>query len=162
MDRPAPLTRFELASVRHPHGSDERCRMNIGRHAGLVFWLLGIAGVISLVVWSGLDAVAHAMASVGWAILLVVIARALALAVAGAGWWLIFPAAVRPNLSTCVGLRFIREGANVLLPMAQVGGDLIGARLLNFCGIPGALAGASVIVDVLLQAATQFAFAALG
>jgi putative membrane protein len=59
-------------------------------------------------------------------------------------------------------LRFVREAVNVLLPVAQVGGDLIGARLLTLRGVAGALAAASVIVDVLLQAATQFLFAGLG
>jgi len=46
--------------------------------------------------------------------------------------------------------------------MAQVGGDLIGAALLTRYAVPGALAAASVIVDVLLQAATQFLFALVG
>jgi putative membrane protein len=55
-----------------------------------------------------------------------------------------------------------REATNVLLPMAQIGGDVIGAGLLRLYGVAGALAAASVIVDVLLQAATQFAFAIVG
>jgi putative membrane protein len=59
-------------------------------------------------------------------------------------------------------LRFVREATNVLLPLAQVGGDLIGASLLTLYAVPGALAAASVIVDVLIQAATQFLFAIVG
>ena len=43
-----------------------------------------------------------------------------------------------------------------------VGGDIIGARLLTFWGVPGPLAVASIIIDVLMQAITQFLFAALG
>src|SRR5262249_59552697 len=69
---------------------------------------------------------------------------------------------MRPQLRTCVLLRFIREATNVLLPLAQVGGDLIGAGLLTLYAVPGALAAASVIVDILIQAATQFLFAILG
>ena len=132
------------------------------KHAGLVAWLLGLSAVIGLTVWSGVDAVGHAVASVGFGVVFVVLARAVAVAVAGAGWWLLFPPALRPQLRTCVLLRFVREATNVLLPMAQIGGDLIGARLLSFRAVPGALAAASVIVDVLLQAATQFLFAILG
>ena len=113
-------------------------------------------------IWSGLEAVAHAFAGVGWGILLVVIVRTVAVAVAGVGWWLIFPAGTRPRLRTCVLLRLIREAANALLPMAQVGGDLIGAGLLSLYAVPGALAAASVIVDVLVQAATQLLFAVAG
>jgi putative membrane protein len=59
-------------------------------------------------------------------------------------------------------LRFIREAVNSLLPLTQVGGDIISARLLTFWGVPGALGAASLIVDVLIQASTQFVFAALG
>ena len=130
--------------------------------AGLVAWLTGIAAVSAVSIWSGLEAVADAVASVGWGIALVVVVRAVTVSVAGVGWWLIFPAKARPQLGTCVILRFIREAANVLLPMAQVGGDLIGAGLLTLYAVPGALAAASVIVDILIQAATQFLFATVG
>ena len=130
--------------------------------AGLVAWLAGIAALSAVTIWSGLDAVAHAVASVGWGILLVVIVRTVTVSLAGVGWWLIFPSKTRPQLRTCLLLRFIREATNVLLPMAQIGGDLIGAGLLRLYAVPGALAAASVIVDVLLQAATQFLFAILG
>jgi putative membrane protein len=130
--------------------------------AGLVAWLTGIAAVSAVTIWSGLEAVAHAVASVGWGIALVVMVRAVTVSVAGMGWWLLFPAKTRPQVGTCIILRFIREAANVLLPMAQVGGDLIGAGLLTLYAVPGALAAASVIVDVLVQAATQLLFAIIG
>jgi putative membrane protein len=136
--------------------------MAILKQAGVVAWLSGIAVAIGLVIWSGIDSVAHAVVSVGWGIALVVLVRVATVSIAGAGWWLLFPTAKRPDIQTCVLLRFIREAANVLLPLAQVGGDLIGAGLLALRGVPGALAAASVIVDVLLQAATQFLFACLG
>src|SRR5262245_20928337 len=130
--------------------------------AGLIAWLTGIAAVSAVIIWSGLDAVAHAFASVGWGIALVVVVRAATVSIAGVGWWLLFPAKGRPQLGTCVVVRFIREATNVLLPMAQVGGDLIGAGLLTIYAVPGALAAASVIVDVLVQAATQLLFAIVG
>jgi len=137
-------------------------QMQIVKQAGVVAWLIGIAVLIGLTIWSGLDAVGHTVASVGWGIVLVVMTRAVTISVAGAGWWLLFPSKMRPQLRTCALLRFIREAANVLLPLAQIGGDLIGAGLLTFRGVRGSLAAASVIVDVLIQAATQFLFAILG
>jgi putative membrane protein len=130
--------------------------------AGVVAWLTGIAAVTAVIIWIGLDSVAHAVASVGWGIALVIVVRAATVSVAGVGWWMLFPPKARPQLGTCVILRFVREAANVLLPMAQVGGDLIGAGLLTLYAVPGALAAASVIVDILIQAATQFLFAAIG
>ena len=130
--------------------------------AGVLAWLTGIAALSAVTIWSGLEAVAHAVASVGWGIALVVMVRAVTVSVAGIGWWLLFPSKTRPQLRTCVVLRFIREAANVLLPMAQIGGDLIGAGLLTRYAVPRALAAASVVVDVLVQAATQFLFAVVG
>jgi putative membrane protein len=59
-------------------------------------------------------------------------------------------------------IRFVREGANALLPLAQIGGDFIGARCLTLHGVRGSVAAASVIVDVLLQATTQLVFALVG
>jgi putative membrane protein len=132
------------------------------KQAGVIAWLVGIATLVAVTAWSGLDAVGHAVASVGWGILLVVLVRCVTVSVAGVGWWLLFPPKARPQLQTCVGLRFVREAANVLLPMAQVGGDVIGAGLLTAYAVPGSLAAASVIVDVLVQAATQLLFAIVG
>ena len=136
--------------------------MGFIKHTGLIAWFVGIAALIGLTVWSGAGLVGQAMVSVGWGALLVVLVRVATVSVAGAGWWLLFPAAVRPPLATCVSMRFVREGTNALLPLAQCGGDVIGARLLTFFGVAGPLAAASVIVDVLMQAATQFLFAILG
>ena len=81
---------------------------------------------------------AQAIVSAGWAALLVVLARIVAVGYAGAGWWLLFPREQRPSLWTCVLLRYVREGANALLPLAQIGGDFIGARCLALRGFRGA------------------------
>ncbi len=136
--------------------------MTIIKHAGVIAWLIGIAVVIGLVIWSGIDSIAHAIASVGWGILAVLIVRIVTVSLAGAGWQLLFPAHNHPGLGACVLVRFIREATNALLPLMQVGGDLIGARLLMFRGVAGPLAAASIIVDILIQAVTQFLFACLG
>jgi putative membrane protein len=151
------------------------------KHVGVAVWCVGIAACVALSVWSGLGEVVNAIASVGWGMLGVALARAATVSIAGAGWWLLFPRGPSPaersaaerspekfrkipplGLGSAVLLRFIREGVNSLLPLTQVGGDIISARLLTFWGVPGALGAASIIVDVLMQAATQFLFAALG
>ena len=56
----------------------------------------------------------------------------------------------------------VREAINRLLPVANVGGDLIGIRLLTLRGVRGPVAAASVIVEVLLTLISQYAFVALG
>jgi putative membrane protein len=131
-------------------------------HFGLVAWCAGIAACIGLTAWFGIADVGNAVASVGWGMPLVVLARAATVGVAGVGWWLLFPTNGRLGLRPAVLLRFVREAVNTLLPLTQVGGDIIGARLVTFWGVPGPLGAASLIIDVLMQAATQFLFGALG
>src|SRR5436309_13390827 len=109
--------------------------MTIIKHAGIIAWLIGIAVVIGLVIWSGIDSIAHAVASVGWGILAVVVVRVVTVSVAGAGWQLLFPPHNNPGLAASVLIRFIREATNALLPLLQVGGDLLGAGLIMFRGV---------------------------
>ncbi|GJD49394.1 hypothetical protein OPKNFCMD_2124 [Methylobacterium crusticola] len=124
--------------------------------------IAGLCTVIGLFVSSGPEAVAAAIWAAGWGAALVVLARFAAVAWAGLGWWVVFPPAERPLLRACVSIRFVREGVNTLLPVAQVGGDLIGARLLTLQRVPGSLSGASMLVDLMVQALTQFLFTVAG
>jgi hypothetical protein len=132
------------------------------KKAALAVWFAGIAAVVGLVVWSGAGSVGEAVARAGWGVLLVILLRAAQMGSAGAAWWLVLPPAVRPPLGVVELLRMVREGGNALLPTAQVGGDVIGARLLTFWRVEGATAAGSVIVDVTMLAGTQFAFTLIG
>ena len=136
--------------------------MPSGKQATLIVWFVGMSVLIGLTVWYGADQVGRAIVSAGWAVTLVVVARIVAVGYAGAGWWLLFRREQRPSVWTCVLLRYVREATNALLPLAQIGGDFIGARCLTLRGFPGARAAASVIVDVLMQATTQLVFALIG
>jgi putative membrane protein len=127
--------------------------------------LAAIAGVSLfgvLVAFSGAQDVAGAVASAGWGAALVVLARAVAIAVDGLAWRFLFPVGRRLSVGACVLLRFVREAVNQLLPVAAVGGDFVGARLATFWRCEGSLAGASVVADIAVQAATQLVFAAIG
>ena len=123
---------------------------------------IGIAIIAAAVYAADPATVAAAMAQAGWAAAIVIALRLVAVTLAGLTWWLLFPKHPRPQPSVCALLRIVREGANTLLPLAQIGGDVIAARLLTFWNIPGPLAAATVIVDVLAQAGTQFLFALVG
>jgi putative membrane protein len=124
--------------------------------------LIGAGLAAALILSSGVREVGGAVASVGWGIVPVVLVRVLTVELVGAAWALLFPADLRPRLRVCVLVRYVREGINTLLPLTAVGGEFIGARLLTFYRVEGALAAASVIVDMLVQAGTQFVFTAIG
>ncbi len=130
--------------------------------AVLAAWALGACAVLGLILWTGAGAVLTAVAAAGWGVLLVIVIRGAVVTGAGLAWFSLFPKPLRPSALTCVLLRFLREGASALLPTAQVGGEAIGARALALRGAPMSLAAASVIVDALVQAGTQFLFALAG
>ncbi|APT29862.1 MULTISPECIES: flippase-like domain-containing protein [Methylobacterium] len=123
--------------------------------------IAGLCTVVGLFMSSGLEDVSAAVVSAGWGAALVVLARIVAVAWAGLGWYVVFPRAAA-KLADCVSLRFVREGINTLLPVATVGGDFVGARLLSKRNVPGALAGASMFVDLMTQALTQLLFTVVG
>lgn len=127
-----------------------------------IVWIAGVAAVIGLVFWAGAEPVMRAFATAGWGVAVVCLLRAIAVTGAGLGWFSLFPPRLRPGVLVCVAIRFVREGANALLPTTQVGGDAIGARALTLRGTSASLSAASVIVDVLVQAVTQCLFAIIG
>jgi putative membrane protein len=128
----------------------------------MIGWIAGVGAVIGLIFWTGAGPVLHAFETAGWGVLGVCLLRATAVATAGLGWFVLFPTGRRPTALACVLIRFLREGANTLLPMTQIGGEVIGARTLTLRGTPASLSAASIIVDVLVQAATQFLFVLIG
>jgi putative membrane protein len=126
-----------------------------------------IAGIFGLTLLTGLTAyygfasVLQAVVSSEWGTVLVVVARAAALAAAGVGWWfLLMPTRGGPYIF--VGLRFVREAINSLFPLAVVGGDVIGARLLVQFGVAGNLAIASVLIDLFIQVVCLLIFVLAG
>ncbi len=80
---------------------------------------------------------------------------------AGVAWRTLFVGS-RPGVVAFYRLRVIREGIDSLLPVAQVGGEIVGARLLSQRGVRMGQAAASVIVDVTVELLTQVAFLAAG
>jgi putative membrane protein len=79
------------------------------------------------------------------------------LLLAALGWRSLFTGA-RPGVGVFYPLRVIREGIDSLLPVAQVGGEIVGARLLAGHRVAPGEAGASVIVDVTVELLTQIVF----
>jgi putative membrane protein len=58
--------------------------------------------------------------------------------------------------------RWVREGVNALLPVAQVGGQVAGGTILVRRGVPPVLAIAGTILDLTLEAASQLIFTLAG
>ncbi|HVR04066.1 MAG TPA: lysylphosphatidylglycerol synthase domain-containing protein, partial [Polyangia bacterium] len=88
--------------------------------------------------------------------------RLVPLALNARSWQLLLPAVGRPGFSRLLGLRWIGESINSLLPVGQVGGDVARARLVAVSGVPRADAAASMIADFATGVLTQVVFATAG
>jgi putative membrane protein len=131
------------------------------RSFALFAGIVGLALLTGLTIYYGVGSVMAAVASSRWATALVVAARAAALAGAGIGWWALMPARQR-GPSAFVLLRFVREAINSFFPLAVIGGDVIGARLLGRFGVMINLAVAGVLVDIFIQVVCLICFVLAG
>ena len=123
---------------------------------------LGLALAAALFAANNAGAVLRAFTAVGWGLAAVVFVRASIVALNGTAWAYLLGGAFPLPTHICLLLRWIREAINVVLPVANVGGEIVGARLLTFWRVPAGIATASVFADLLLQASAQAVFALLG
>src|SRR6476646_3311174 len=77
-------------------------------------------------------------------------------------WRELFPASGRPGRLSFLWMRWIRESVSTLLPVAGVGGDVVGARLVHQRGVSGTQATASMVVDITVGTGTQLVFVIAG
>lgn len=123
---------------------------------------LGLALTVWLVSAASLSAVLQSFAEVGWGVAAVVAVRALMVATNGVAWSRVLAHLTDVPTEIFVFLRWLREAVDVLLPVAYIGGGLVGARALTFWRVPGAIAFAGMAADLLLQTIAQVLFAFAG
>jgi putative membrane protein len=102
------------------------------------------------------------MLVLGWSLAPITLFRLVPMSLDALSWRQLLPVSSRPNVFGMVWMRWIRESINALLPVAGVGGDIAGARLVHQRGVPGAKAAAAMVVDVTVGAATQLIFVLAG
>ena len=129
---------------------------------GTLAWLAGLGLIAGLIAATDVDQVAAAVGLAGWSIGLIGLAHLGTLLADTLGWRALLRSPEQPPLRSMVIRRWIGSSVNGLLPVAQVGGDLVRARLLARAGISGPLAGATVVVDVTTGLVTQIVFVLLG
>lgn len=134
-------------------------RLQNTTYAALSF---GLALAIGLIVWQGIGAVAAVLAVAGWSLVFLALYQILPFLLAALSWRPLLGPHAGHRLTELTAVTWIGLSVNWLLPVAQVGGDLLRARLLIFGGADGAAAGASVVVDKTVQAGAQIVFSLLG
>jgi putative membrane protein len=129
---------------------------------GALAWLVGIGLVIALIAAHDFDQVAAALGLAGWSMVLIGLVHVGVLLADTLGWRAVLRRDERPSFKAMAVYRWIGSSVNGLLPAAQVGGEIVRAHLLTRAGVPGPIAGASVVVDLTAGLATQLAFVLLG
>jgi putative membrane protein len=121
---------------------------------------LGLGVVIVLIAVLGAGSIASLLAGAGWKLILLVPLQILPLLLDVLGWRSVILGRIR--LPALFLIACIRQAINRLLPVANVGGEIVGIRLLVQQGVDGAAAGASIVVELLLSLFAQYAFVAIG
>jgi putative membrane protein len=132
------------------------------RSGAVVAWVAGLALTAVLIAAQGAAEIAAAFALAGWSATVLGGAHLGTLLADTLGWRALLRPAQRGPLRALLVKRWIGASINGLLPVAQLGGEFVRARLLARSGTPGPAAGASVVVDLTAGLLTQIAFAALG
>lgn len=126
-------------------------------------WLglpVGIAILIGLVVHNGAHDVLRVIGTAGPMLLWLVPFHALPLLLDAQAWRLLLDK--RASLTFLWWIATVREAVNRLLPVVGVGGELAGIRLARWKVRNASEVAASVIVEVFVTIAVQYAFSALG
>lgn len=127
--------------------------------------LLGLALLISLFIRADLPAMLRSLEAAGWMLLWLMPYRMVYFLLYALGWRQLL-AHCDPERRAGLGYLFwvttVREAIDRLLPVASVGGGVVGVRLLRWRGIAAGPAAASVIVEVVLTLFVMYLFTALG
>lgn len=132
------------------------------RLTGAAIALAGTLLAIALIAVEGFSTVGRALVSARWGISVAALPHLATTLLCAWAWRSLLPPTDRRSLAALFLLRWVREGVNSLLPVAQVGGIVVQARLLTFRGAASNLAGASAVVDLTLEVITLFMFALVG
>jgi putative membrane protein len=132
------------------------------RAAALLSWLFGLALLAGLILYWGAGDVAAALALAGAGTLAVMPVNLGTLLADTLGWRALLAHRPQSSLGALTAMRWVGASINELLPVAQVGGEIVRARLLARAGTGGARAGASVVVDLTIGLITELAVAGLG
>jgi len=123
---------------------------------------VGLALLITLLVWQGLSPVIALLLDSGWSLFLLPIVWLPGFLIGAIGWWYLFPSGQRPGWRPILVATWLGHALNNLLPVASVGGDIARARLLQLWGHDGIEATASAVVDKTIQAVSLMLWGLIG
>lgn len=132
------------------------------RFTTVLFTLVGISILAWLLVGEGIDDIFSVFSLVGFSIFWVATYRIIPIIIDAFGWRQLFKKDNRPRFADFAKSRWLAESVNTLLPVGQVGGHYLRARIIGKNSKAGTEAGATVMVDFTIGLWTQIVFTILG
>ena len=132
--------------------------------AAYIAGLLGLALLVGLVIHSDVPAMVHIWRQAGAPLLWLVPYRVIFFALYAVGWRALlrpFDPAGRARFGYVLWVTTVREAVDRLLPVASVGGGVVGVRLMRSRGLAVVPVSATVIVEILLTLIALYVFGAL-
>ena len=80
----------------------------------------------------------------------------------GAAWLTVAPGVAPGRIGLFAWARMVREAVSDLLPFSQLGGIVVSSQTVVAGGVPGALAAAALLADLVTEMASQLALTAIG
>lgn len=127
--------------------------------------LAGLGLMVALILYDGYNDILNALELAGWGLLWLLPLHLLPVGLDARGWRVLLSPrdpGNRAGWSFLVWVASVRDGVSNLLPVARVGGDLVGIRLVIMRGLSGAAVTASVLVEMSATTINQYLFAVLG
>ena len=122
--------------------------------------MAGVAAFAAVSAWRSVAAIGAETVHALWLLPALVALNLFQLWLSARAWHALLPPGSRHG--DLFALRVVREGIDSLLPVAQVGGEAVGAQLLARRGPALATSAASVVVDMTVEFLAQFAFLLIG
>jgi putative membrane protein len=135
------------------------------RIATYIGGVLGIALLVALVIQANFLVMAQTLGSAGWPLLWLIPYRTLFFLGYAIGWIILlrpYDPQRRAGLGYVLWVTTVREAVDRLLPVASVGGSVVGIRLLRWRGLAAAPVSASVVVEIVLTLVISYVFTAVG
>jgi len=125
--------------------------------------VFGVFVATAVIGYFNYHAVFRAMAPVGWAGSILVLATQFVLfAPLGLAWYLVAPDEPASRLGVFAWGRLMREAASDVLPFSQLGGFVIATRAVVLGGVAGSVALGSGVVDLTVEIVSQMIYTLAG
>jgi putative membrane protein len=124
--------------------------------------LAGLSVAVALVVHFGFEDIAAAILNIGWGMLAVVLAHIVQVMLSAQGWHAIASVEQPASLWLFIQARWIREAVSTLLPLTQIGGEVVSLRILALHGFRSGIVAGTMVADLGAQIVSQAVFTLVG